>query len=105
MIEGESESPAAVAEEIKKEIKNLTENGIDTRLFTAIKKAAYGDAVKRFDSTDSIVTDMMDCAVSGGGLFDPADILKDITKQDVIDCLKKFTEESAVLSVISPKKG
>lgn len=105
MIEGESESPAAVAEEIKKEIKNLTENGIDTRLFTAIKKAAYGDAVKRFDSTDSIVTDMMDCAVSGGGLFDPADILKDITEQDVIDCLKKFTEESAVLSVISPKKG
>lgn len=105
MIEGESEDPAAVAEEIQKEIRRLIENGIDKRLFRAIKKAAYGDAVKRFDSTDSIVTDLADCAVSGGGLFDSADVLKDITEQDVIDCLKKLTNEASVLSVINPKKG
>lgn len=104
MIEGESEDPKAVADEIKKEIKNLIENGIDSRLFSAVKKAAYGDAVKRFDSTENIVTDMIDCAISGGGLFDELDILKEINEADIIGCLKKMTEEASVLSVINPKK-
>ncbi len=104
VIEGESDNPKAVAEEIKKEIKELINCGIDKRLLDAIKKAAYGDAVKRFDSTDSIVTDMMDCAISGGGLFDAAEVLREINENDITECLKKFTDESLVLSVINPKK-
>lgn len=103
IIEGESDNPKAVAEEINKEIKNLIKNGIDARLFEAIKKAAYGDAVKRFDSTDNIVTDMQDCAISGGTLFDSIDLLGGINEQDVLNCLKKLTEPSAVLSVITPR--
>ncbi len=104
MIEGESDDPKAVAEEIKKEIKKLILNGIDNKLLTAVKKAAYGDTVKRFDSTDNIVTDMLDCAISGDGLFEELEILKEITEQDIIGCLEKMTEESSVLSVIK-KKG
>ena len=104
MIEGESDDPKAVAEEIKKEIKKLILNGIDNKLLTAVKKAAYGDTVKRFDSTDNIVTDMLDCAISGDGLFEELEILKDITEQDITYCLEKMTEESSVLSVIK-KKG
>ncbi len=104
MIEGESDTPKAVADEVKKEIKNLIINGIDKKLLSAVKKAAYGDAVKRFDNTENIVTDMMDCRVSGGGLFDDLEILKEISEKDIIECLKKFTEESSVLSVINPKK-
>ena len=103
IIEGESDNPKAVAEEINKEIKNLIKNGIDTRLFEAIKKAAYGDAVKRFDSTDNIVTDMQDCAISGGTLFDSIDLLGSINEQDILTCLEKLTEPSAVLSVITPR--
>lgn len=104
MIEGESDDPKAVAEEIKKEIKKLILNGIDNKLLTAVKKAAYGDTVKRFDSTDNIVTDMLDCAISGDGLFEELEILKEITEQDITYCLEKMTEESSVLSVIK-KKG
>ena len=104
VIEGESEKPEVVFEEIKKEIKRLINGGIDARLLDAIKKAAYGDAVKRFDSTDSIVTDMVDCAISGGGLFDAVEVLKEINREDITECLKKLTDEAAVLSVIKPKK-
>ena len=104
IIEGESEDPGAVAEEIRAEIKSVIKDGVDLRLLSAIKKAAYGDAVKRFDSTDSIVADMVDCAISGGGLFDAADILKEISAADIIECLKKFTDEAMVLSVVNPKK-
>lgn len=104
MIEGESDNPEFVAEEIKKEVKSLILNGIDKKLLSAVKKAAYGDAVKRFDNTENIVSDMMDCAISGGGLFDELEILKQIHEKDIIECLKKMTEEAHVLSVINPKK-
>ncbi len=103
VIEGETDQPETVADEINKEIKRLIECGIDEKLLSAVKKAAFGDAVKRFDNTDHIVTDMIDCAVSGGELFDTVDILKTITHEDIIECLKKMREESSVLSVIVPK--
>ncbi|MBQ1186281.1 MAG: insulinase family protein [Clostridia bacterium] len=104
IIEGESENPKAVCAEIHKEIASMLKNGIDTRLFEAIKKAAYGDAVKRFDSTENIVTDMQDCAISGGTLFDSIDMLSSITKEDILTCLAKLTEECSVISVITPKQ-
>ena len=97
-------APADFVEEIKKEIARLINDGINSRLFSAIKKAAYGEAVKRFDSNDNIVTDMIDVAISGGTLFDSLDILKEINGADIIRCLKKFTDEASVLSVIIPKK-
>ena len=104
VIEGESDDPKAVSKEILNEIKAVIRDGVDEKLLAAIKKAAYGDAVKRFDSTDSIVTDMIDCAISGGGLFDTTEVLKEITAGDVTECLTKFTDEAMVLSVINPKK-
>ena len=104
MIEGESDNPKAAAEEIKKEINSLILSGIDKKLLSAVKKAAYGDAVKRFDNTENIVTDMLDCAISGGTLFDELEILKEINEDDIIECLNKMTEEAHVLSVIMPKK-
>lgn len=100
VIEGESENPEAVAKEIKREIKNLTEKGIDTRLLEAIKKAEYSDAIKRFENVESIVSDMVESAITGDGLFDTAQVLKEIKQQDIIACLEKLTDESSVLSVI-----
>jgi predicted Zn-dependent peptidase len=105
LIDGESDDPEAVAQAIKKEIKRLITEGIDRELLTAIKRSAYGDAVKRFDSNEAIVTDMIDCAVSGGDLFDTVEILKEITAEDVEKRLHSLKEELSVLSVIKPAKG
>lgn len=104
VIEGESDTPERVAEAIKAEVERLIKEGIDEKLLTAIKRSAYGDAVKRFDSTDNIVTDMMDCALFGGNLFDTADILREITSADIIARLKTLKPESSVLSVVRGKK-
>ncbi len=104
IIEGESDEPEKVAEEIKKEVKRLINDGIDLRLLNAVKRSAFGDAVKNFDSTEGIVRDMIECAISGGELFDTVEILKEITPEDITERLKALNEESSVLSVISPKK-
>ncbi len=104
IIEGESDEPERVCEEIKKEISRLIREGVDPRLLSAIKRSAFGDAVKNFDSTEGIVRDMIECAISGGDLFDTVEILKEITPEEVTERLKSLKEEAAVLSVILPKK-
>lgn len=105
LIDGESDKPERVAEEIKKEICRLKAEGIDGELLSAIKRSAYGDAVKRFDSIEGIVTDMIDCAISGGDLFDTVDILKEITADDIQNRLHSLKDELSVLSVVKPGKG
>ncbi len=104
LFEGETDNPVEVANQIKAEIQTLLANGINTKLLSAIKKSAFGDAVKHFDSAESIVSDMVDCAVSGGDLFDTVEILKEITETDILEKLKTLKEESSVLSVINAKK-
>lgn len=103
LIEGETDNPEYVAKAIKDEIARLIKDGIDENLLSAIKRSAFGDAVKRFDNTESIVMDMIDCAVDGGLLFDTVNILKEITADDIILRLSELREEASVLSVIKPK--
>ena len=104
VFEGETDEPRKVAEEISREIKRLIENGIDEKLLAAAKKSAFGDAVKRFDSVEGIVMDMIDCAVSGGELFDTVESLREVTAEDITERLKELKDECSVLSVINPKR-
>lgn len=104
MFDGESSDPGAVAEEILKEIDRISKEGIDEKMFKAVKKALYGDAVRRFDNTENIVMDMVECAVSSENLFEVLDSIKSVTIEDVLDRIKGLTEEASVLSVILPKE-
>lgn len=104
MFDGESSDPKAVADEILKEIERILEEGIDTKRFEAVKKALYGDAVRRFDNTENIAMDMVECALSGEELFSASDSIKSITKEDVLNLIKGLNKDSMVLSVILPKE-
>lgn len=102
LFEGESSDPKAVADAIDTEIQRILREGVDERLLEAAKKSAYGDAVRRFDSTENIVMDMIDCAVCGGDLFDTVGLLEKITPEDILARLRLLKKESSVLSVILP---
>lgn len=104
MFDGESSNPKAVSEEIVKEIKRISKEGLDKKIFDAVKKSLYGDAVRRFDNTENIVMDMVECALSSENLFEVLEALKSITEEDVLNRIKGLTEESSVLSVILPKE-
>ena len=90
--------------EILKEIERISREGIDKKMLEAVKRALYGDAVRRFDNTEGIVMNMVECAVSNGELFDTIEELKSINEDDILNRIKGFTEESSVLSVILPKE-
>ncbi len=104
IFSGESSDPKRVAEEIKKEIARLRVEGIDKKLFSAVKCGMYGAAIRRFNSVSDIAMQFVDCAMEDYNLFEELRLLKSVTADDVYRRLDVFCDENAVLSVITPKK-
>ncbi|MBE6808539.1 MAG: insulinase family protein [Ruminococcaceae bacterium] len=102
IFEGESKNPKLVAEKIRNEIERLKIEGIDKKLFSAIRCGMYGNAIRLFDSVEGIAMQMVDCAMLDSGLFDDVKYLKSVTADDVYKRLLKFEQDKAVLSVINP---
>ena len=104
IFSGESANPKRVAECIYEEIERIKADGIDKKLFSAIKSGMYGDAIRRFNSVEGLTMQFTDCAISDYDLFDEIKLLKGMTVESVYKRLEHFNKESSVLSVISPKE-
>lgn len=102
LFEGESSDPQKVKEEILKEIESIRENGIDKKLFSAVKYGLYGEAVRRFDSVEDMCMQFTECAISGHGAFEEIELIKTVSADDVYKRLDIFRSENAVLSVVKP---
>lgn len=102
IFEGESSNPQRVADGIKAEVERLKTEGIDKKLFSAVKCGMYGNAVRLYNNVESIAMQMVDCAISESGLFDEIKYLKAITVDDVYKKLLQLDNEKTVLSVINP---
>ncbi len=104
LFEGESQNPQKVAEEIKAEITRLKDEGLNKKLFNAVRSNFYGNAIRNYNSMESIAMDLVDCAMTGHDLFDEIKYLKAITVDDVYKRLAVLDNEKTVLSVIVPKE-
>lgn len=104
IFEGESSNPKLVAEKIKAEVERLKTDGIDKKLFSAVRQGMYGDAIRTFNSVESIAMQMVDCAINDNNLFDEIKYLKAITVEDINKRLKLLDINKTVLSVITPLK-
>lgn len=102
IFEGESDNPKRVAEEIKAEVERLKTEGIDKKLFSAVRCGMYGNAIRMFNNVESIAMQMVDCAMNDSELFDEIKYLKSVTLEDVYRRLKLLDNEKTVLSVINP---
>lgn len=103
IFSGESVNPKETARLISEEIKNIRNNGIDERIFEAEKRNVYGSIVKRYNSSESIVSGLTDSAISGYNIFDEIEIIKNLKIEDVENYIGLLTEDQAVLSVINPR--
>lgn len=103
IFEGESSDPKRVAEEIKAEITRLKADGIDKKLFSAVRCGMYGEAVRSFNSVESIATQLVSCAMSDSGLFDELKYLKKVTPDDIYKRLSLLDNDKTVLSVVNPE--
>ena len=103
LFEGESKDPKAVADAIIDEINRLKTEGIDRKLFSAVRAGMYGSAIRLFNNVESIAMQLTDCAMNGYGLFDEIKYLKSVTAEDVMKKLNSLDAKNTVLSVIKPK--
>ena len=97
---GESETYLDVKEKIFAEIQRVGKEGIDPARFDAVKKAAFGEGVMRFDSVKSIASMFVDSFITGDDIFTVIETLGDITLQEVEACVELFKEQNHALSVI-----
>ena len=104
IFEGESQNPKKVAEKIKQEIERLKTDGINKKLFSAVRCGMYGNAIRVFNSVEGIAMQFVDCATNGSGLFDEIKYLKSVTAEDVYKRLNLLENDKTVLSVINPKE-
>ena len=101
LVGGESSSPEKAADEIRKELKRVTAEGVDRERFERIKKVFYGDFVRMFNSTEGIAHSIVEYALKGFGLFDYIKAYNEITYESAADRLKNvFRYDISVLSVI-----
>ena len=101
IIQGMSEEPERVIEEIKNEIEFFKARGINDEDFERIKKKIYGEAVIDFDEPSVIVSQALERYFNGIDLFAFFEEYESVRKEDLINVLNEvFNEEKKAVSII-----
>lgn len=100
---GESKDPDRAAEEIRKEIARVRENGLDRAVFERAKRAVYGRNVASLDSVGSIANSLVSLTFAGRELFQYIDFVAAADIESVQNRLSvQLRPELSALSVVKP---
>ena len=101
---GDSKDARAVAAEIQKEARRLTEEGINEDFYQRVRRASFGSNLRGLNSFDNIAVSLSEGYFHGYDPFRFPQIFDTITKEDITAFLREnLTEDRAVLSEIVPK--
>lgn len=101
IFDGETRAPEEAASVIIEAVRELHKTGISAEDFENAKAAAYGKIAFGFDSTFSIASEMINSEFTGRGVYEAADLINDITLDDVNERLKsQLDPDNCCLSVI-----
>lgn len=103
-ISGQSNNPEKLTEELKKEIENIKQNGIDEKVFNRVKKKIYGGYVTEFNDVSNIARMFMSDYFKGINSFDYIEMHKQVSKEYIEEILKEiFDENKMILSIVKGK--
>ena len=101
---GDSKDARAVAAEIRKEARRLTEEGIDEDFYQRVRRASFGSNLRGLNSFENIAVSLSEGYFHGYDPFRFPQVFDTITKEDITAFLREnLTEDRAVLSEIVPK--
>ena len=101
-ITGKSTNPKKILKNIKEEILNLKNNGIDETAFQRIKKMLYGRTVKEFTDVSDICRMFLNDYFKGINSFNYLENYKQISSSYTMQILEEvFKEEKTVISIIN----
>ena len=101
ILSGESEYPHKVIEAVLAEIRRISAEGIDEKVFSRIKKATYGDLVRQLCNVTAMASAMLNTHMAGFRPFDVVDIVSELTAEDILGFIRnELLPDKTVLSVI-----
>ena len=103
IFSGESKDPKAAAELIRTRIAEIKAAGVSQEDFDVIRRKLYGRLIMSFNDVDDIANTFINTHFDGEDIFDPLDVFRTITKDDVNEVLHSMMrDDRAALSVIYP---
>ena len=103
IFSGESKNPEKVADEIRKEIACVRENGLDRAAFDRSKRAVYGRNIASLNSVGSIANSLVSLFFAGRELYQYIDFVASADIESVQNRLAvQLKPERSALSVVNP---
>ena len=104
LISGVSRDPEYLYKEVKEEIKNMIENGINKEDFERIKKMLYGEYVKEYNNVSDIARMFLSDFMNEINSFDYIEEIDSVDLDFAKQILENnFKEEKMVFSVVKSK--
>ena len=101
IFSGESHDPEKVKAEIIAEIDRIKAEGISDEDFTVSLKKLYGAHIFGYNDVEDLAGNLIDAYFGGFGLFDTAELYKEVTKEDTEKAIaESFDKDNCCLSVI-----
>ncbi len=102
-ISGEGDDPEKVYTKISDYITEVREKGLCEGEYERCKKVIFADFIKGFDSTEDIACELMSYIFEGCDIFDYADVIRELTFDDVCTLLNEMFDESFfAMSTVRP---
>ena len=97
----ESKDPQKVADAIQAEIERVRREGLDPAAFERARRKLYGRFVMAFNDIEELANEMIAAEFRGGGLFDEAQLLREITLDEITQRLQTTLQKQySALSVV-----
>ena len=104
VISGQSNNPEKIQEELKKEIENIKEQGLEEEHFNRIKKKIYGDYISEYNDVSNIARMIMTDYFKDINSFEYIENHKQVTKEYTEKILKEvFDLNKMVISIVKGK--
>lgn len=104
MFGGDSRDPRTARRQIETAVKKFAENGVDSALFTRMKRAAYGMTLRTLDQPDEICRCQCEAAFGGEDFPSFAELYDTISAQDVRQMFIHWAQpHHSSMSVVLPR--
>ena len=102
---GHGKDPAAVRDAIEAEVERINREGVDPDLWRRLKKAAYGNEVRRLNSFENICINLAQAHFADRNYFSFPEVYASLTKEDVEEYIRINMKPShRAMAVVEPKE-
>lgn len=103
LIAAETASPEIVIDEVKRTLVEGCQKPPSQDVFERLKRCAYADYVRLFDSTEEIAEEILDDYFTGVPLLDVGDSILGITYEEWVSFIREvFWVENCTVSIVRP---